>query len=228
MKTISLLFSMMVLLLSCGEAAPKRSIVVLDDVTPGDTTRGELDLLSTLELDAHQYEYTSFTYTRITDTDFNEEFTFELDEVNFLFTNDEERQVDIDRFTASIDSIETHMGDEIDHSAIWIPMWNRILKESKKKGVQSTIYLVSDCIENDFVNLHDVAQQKQLRTNPEAIVDKFRAHVPKGFKTTSIKLIICHTPEGKEANHLNRLIINTIYRPIMQDVGIDITTQSNL
>ena len=228
MKTISLLFSMMVLLLSCGEATPKRSIVVLDDVTPGDTTRAELDLLSTLKLDAHQYGYTSFSYTRITDTDFNEELTFEIEEVNFLFTNDDERQVDIDRFTEGIGAIETHMGDEIDHSAIWIPLWNKILKESKKQGTESTIYLISDCIENDFVNLHDVTQQKQLRTDSETIVDQFRAHVPKGFKTTSIKLIICHTPEGKEANHLNRLIINTIYRPIMQDVGIDITTQGNL
>ena len=223
-STLALTF----LLATCGDPASQRHFVVLHDVTDGDSMQAPLDLLSFLDIDNHEYDHTCITYSQITDTDFNPQIEYCLEAESELNSNRGERLKTIDEFKQNVASIDSREGKELEHSAIWIPLWNTIGEYETKSNSEVTILLLSNLIENDFVNFHDPKDVSRLKHDPESVREVFLSHVPDSIQATHIAVVSIYTPKDKLDNDLHRLILTEIYQPIFKQRGISFEARSNL
>ena len=228
-KTICVLVG----LLGMFACSPKeqRQDSILYDITQDEDPELVIDSESEIGRSDDIWQGRTVRFSTITDIDQNEVIELTLEEQIEFLSNSFDRQKEVDSFNTRLQRLCVTDTSLYNHSCVWIPTCQELSRLSKNNGAKSTLYLISDCKEHsDWVSLYDPVTIRYLNSNPKKIRQLFASKIPNEIRADSkVNLVIVHKPNGMEDNAQFRLIVDSLYRPILEDsLGIPITIKAKL
>jgi len=166
-------------------------------------------------------------YSTITDVDYNEQIELKIDPANELLSNKQNREAELTLFKVDLQNLKHQDTLEYSGSSIWLPLINELSYLAQDSTKPTTVYLISDLMEHSsLINFYDKRIIKTLERDPERIKTEFQSKILELKQISHLKLIVIHQPKNAKENGVFKLILNGVYKPIMHDLGIEISVQA--
>ncbi len=220
------------LLLACSPQTKAKRNVFIVDVSDKDTPEldevfapGGLGYPDADIWEAHQTQYSVISNSQYPRTTY-----CSIEASNQFLSNEGDRKAEFDRYIQSIQSLKHGDTSEYQGSLIWNPLWHNLNELSKDSSMQTTVYLVSDLLENaTWVSFYDKKVRSTLKSDPESIRVLFREQTSRLYYTNHLEVVLVHQPqESTEYNEFYGLIVNEIYEPILKEMNVKVSVRSKL
>ncbi len=209
------------------------TISVLEDVTEPDfVARPNAEVVCTnFGLDDNPWQSATFRYGTVSSLVHNRRSELRLEGGTALMGNQLERDVEITKLHAGIDTILTASKDCEVHqfSSIWEPIVEELEYLQKDLQHQSTLYVFSDLQENSkWFSIHRYDDWKLLKTTPDKVKDLFLKQATSINRNNSnIKVVVVYQPANLKQDEIFSML-SALYSAVFNELGIQIEFTTNL
>lgn len=169
-------------------------------------------------------------YGVISNTEYARMTMYTLESDVMYIGNEYERKAEVKEYTSKLQTLRHNDSIEYEGSLIWAPLMHELELLGEDSMAITTIYLVSDLLENNsWINFYDPKTRRLLKEDPESIRKVFHEKVPEIKYTGHMELVLVHEPylDTKE-NEFYSLIVEQIYRPIFTELGIKLSVRTSI
>ncbi len=169
-------------------------------------------------------------YGILSNTEYARITKYEIKAATMYNSNELTRKAEVKEYISKLQTL--NHGDTLEYagSLVWAPLMHELEYLSQDSTTITTVYLVSDLLENNSaVNFYHPATRRLLKRDPEQVRKLFREKVPNLKYTNHIELVLVHEPYPEtDRNEFYSLIVEQVYRPICTELGIKLTVRTNI
>jgi len=171
-----------------------------------------------------------FRFSDLSDVSYNKSLEVRIDPANPWFSNEIERQKQIESFDNAASTILNDAEkDSIgrNNSSIYLPIAGELNRLSQSKAQKRILIIYSDLMDNDLdVSLYSKNEFRELEQNPQSLRSVFEARQQLG-DLTGIEVHFIYQPADVLQDKEYR-IVSAFYQKLLEDKGASVTIEANL
>lgn len=208
-------------------------ISVLEDFTETDfIAKPNADVFRTkFGLENDPWQSANFRYGAISSLIHNKRMQTGLSGGTALLGNQLERDAEIAKFYADIDTVLTSIKQTNKHqySSIWKPIVEELQYLQKDTMNVTTLYVYSDLQENNgnWFSVHRYEDLRLLQSNPNKVQELFLQQASGVRSSSNVKMVVVYQPQTMKQDSMFSQM-RQVYTAVFKQLGISIEFVSHL
>lgn len=232
MTTIIILTVVIILVYIANKPQSSTDLSVLRDITDSLISQPETrEIMSRYNLTSNdKWNGVEFRFKNVSDVSYNPTSEVSLEEAHPLFSNEFTRDKQVKWFKDSVASIITQAGnDKIgkEHSLIYLPIANELIRLTKSDASKRILVIYSDLMENDLdLSLYAPNQLNLVKENGVPLKEAFEKQMTLP-SLKGIDVYFIYQPTDAESNK-DFGIISNFYCTMLQEKEAHVHISANL